>query len=69
MQFCVPEYQGSGILPVLYAKLREKVAEGRYEYWEAGTIRDDNARSRKPVEDVGGKLFRVYRWYKKTLNL
>lgn len=68
MQFCVPEYQGSCILPVLYAKLREKVAEGRYEYWEAGTIRDDNARSRKPVEDVGGKLFRVYRWYKKTLN-
>lgn len=25
MQFCVPEYQGSGILPILYYKLREKV--------------------------------------------
>lgn len=68
MQFCIPEYQGSGILPVLYAKLREKVAEGDYEYWEAGTIRDDNIHSMKPVEDVGGKLFRVYRWYKKVFG-
>lgn len=67
MQFCIPEYQGSGILPILYYKLREKVVEGGYEYWEAGTIRDDNMPSRKPVEDVGGKLFRTYRWYRKYL--
>ncbi len=68
MQFCIPEYRGSGILPVLYAKLRDKVVEGGYEYWEAGTIRDDNMPSRKPVEDVGGKLFRTYRWYQKELD-
>ena len=67
MQFCIPEYQGSGILPILYYKLREKVVEGGYEYWEAGTVRDDNMPSRKPVEDVGGKLFRTYRWYRKYL--
>lgn len=68
MQFCIPEYHGSGILPILYYKLREKVVEGGYEYWEAGTIRDDNMPSRKPVEDVGGKLFRTYRWYRKYLT-
>lgn len=67
LQFCDPGYQGSGVLLMLYSRLRERVSEGGYEYWEAGTVRDDNIRSLKPIIDVGGRLFRVYRWYVKEL--
>lgn len=67
MQFCVPEYRGSGLLAVLYAKIFEETMKAGYTYGEAGIIKEDNYNSRRPIEAIGGKQFRTYRWYRKEL--
>lgn len=68
MQFCLPEYHGSGIMSVLYAKILEEALAAGYEYGEAGIIKDDNFGSRRPIEAIGGKHYRTYRWYMKRLD-
>ncbi len=68
MQFCLPEYRGSGIMSVLYAKIFEVALAAGYEYGEAGIIKDDNYQSRRPIEAIGGKHYRTYRWYRKPLQ-
>ncbi|HPI01008.1 MAG TPA: hypothetical protein PLI88_02530 [Bacillota bacterium] len=67
MQFCVPEYRGSGIMAVLYWKIFEEAVKAGYAYGEAGIIKDDNFSSRRPIEAIGGKQYRTYRWYSKKV--
>jgi len=68
MQFCVPEYRGSGIMAVLYWKIFEEAVKAGYSYGEAGIIKDDNHGSRRPIEAIGGRKYRTYRWYGKQIR-
>lgn len=67
MQFCLPEYRGSGIMAVMYARIFEEAVKAGYKYGEAGIINVDNLNSRRPIEAIGGRQYRLYRWYSKRI--
>lgn len=67
MQYCLKEYQGSSVIPALYAKVVEKAREHGIVEGEASVILESNVQSRRAIERLGGKLCRVYRWYSKDL--
>lgn len=68
MQYCLKEYQGSSVIPALYAKVVENAMKLGIHRAEASVILETNSRSRRAIERIGGKLSRVYRWYAKDLE-
>ncbi len=67
MQYCLKEYQGSSVIPALYAKVVENAMKMGIHRAEASVILETNSRSRRAIERIGGRLSRVYRWYAKDL--
>lgn len=67
MQFSVKDYEGTGAVSSAYLKIMEKAREKGYKWGEAGTIGEENIRSWHAVLGAGGKEYRRYRWYEKTL--
>ena len=68
MQYCLKEYQGSSVIPALYAKVVENAMKMGIYKAEASVILETNTRSRRAIERIGGRLSRVYRWYSKDLE-
>ncbi|HOG52887.1 MAG TPA: hypothetical protein PLT03_03340 [Bacillota bacterium] len=67
MQYCIKEYQGSSVIPALYAKVVENAVRKGMSEGEASVILETNLQSRRAIEALGGKLSRVYRWYSKDI--
>lgn len=68
MQYCLKEYQGSSVIPALYAKVVENAVKMGIHRAEASVILETNSRSRRAIERIGGRLSRVYRWYVKDIE-
>ena len=68
MQYCLKEYQGSSVIPALYAKVVENAMKMGIHRAEASVILETNTRSRRAIERIGGRLSRIYRWYQKDLE-
>lgn len=63
LQYVVPEYQGTGLLGALYAKIYEYFPRHKITDFEAGTILEDNLPSLSAFSRFGlttRKIFRIY---------
>lgn len=67
MQFAIPEYRGKAAISAAYLKMMIKAGEKGYIWAEASTIGEENYKSFKPVEDIGGKVYRRFRYFEKKL--
>lgn len=67
MQFAVPKYQGSAVMPTLYFKLYENTVSNGFCEIEGSTIAEMNLSSFTTLESVGFERARTYRIYQKTL--
>ena len=68
MQYCLKEYQGSSVIPALYAKVVESAEALGLKEAEASVILETNLQSRRALERLGGKLTRTYRWYLRDID-
>ena len=68
LQYVIPEYQGKGIIGVLFEEIYRSFEKYGITEFEGGTIMEDNKKSIGVLEKFGGKITKVYRLYKKELN-
>ncbi len=67
LQYVVPEYQNTGMIASLYAKLWQAMSANGVTRFEAGTIMERNQPSNEVLKGVGGVLARRYRIYYKEI--
>lgn len=68
LQYVVPEYQGKGVIGVLFEETYRSFEKYGITEFEGGTIMEDNKKSIGVLEKFGGKITKVYRLYKKELQ-
>jgi len=59
---------GATLLPLMFAKLRPRLAERRLERLEMSWILEDNAAMRRVLEGLGGKVYKKHRVFEKALR-
>lgn len=67
MQFVIPKYRNKAVNGAIYHRLMLEARKKGYTYGEGSTIAEMNKESIRSVEGVGGKLYRTYRIYQKTI--
>lgn len=67
MQFVVPRYRNKAVNGAIYHRLMLEAKRKGYVYGEGSTIAEMNKESIRCVEGVGGKLYRIYRIYRKDI--
>jgi GNAT superfamily N-acetyltransferase len=67
LQYVVPEYQGTGLLGAMYAKIYDYFPKHHITDFEAGTILEDNLPSLSAFSRFGLTTRKVYRIYGKDL--
>lgn len=67
LQYVIPEYQGSGLICMLYKNLYDSMRELGIEYFEGGTIMENNVASWKVMVKFGGRISKIYRIYGKEI--
>ncbi len=67
MQFSLPEYHRRGVMAACYARSLVAAVKRGYTRFDASTIGERNVASWKSVENAGGRIYRVYRYYVKEL--
>lgn len=60
-------YRRMGIEACLYGGIIDRFKERKMKYAEASWTLDDNEMINRPIEDIGGKLYRRYRILKKQI--
>lgn len=68
VQFVVPEYQNRAVNAAIFCHIVTKAKEKGIYSADGSTIGDTNIPSRLSVENLGGKHYRTYRMYKKTID-
>ena len=59
---------GATLLPLMFAKLRPRLAERRLERLEMSWILEDNTAMRRVLEGLGGKVYKKHRVFEKALR-
>ena len=67
LQYVVPDYQGKGVIGLLYKNLYDSMKKLRIDYFEGGTIMENNVASWKIMVKFGGKISKIYRIYGKNI--
>ncbi len=67
IQFVVPKFRNKAVNSAIYHRLMLEARNKGYVYGEGSTIAEMNKESIRSVVGVGGKLYRVYRIYQKTV--
>jgi hypothetical protein len=67
VQFVVPKYRNKGVNGAIFHRLMIESKRKGYTYGEGSTIGEMNIESRRSVEKAGGKLYRIYRLYRKEI--
>ncbi len=67
MQFVIPQYQGTFVLPSLYLAMYENFLKRGYLSMECATVAEINAGSLNTLEGVGFEKCMTYRIYKCTI--
>jgi GNAT superfamily N-acetyltransferase len=66
--FVVPAFRRKGVSHAMYHHLfRRAVAKG-YTHAEGSTIGEPNLEMRRDIESVGGRRYKTYRIYQKTIG-
>ncbi len=66
-QFVIPEYRNKGVNNAIYYKLMKEGRQKGIKYGEGSCIAEMNKESIRNVEKVGGRLYRIYRIYRKDI--
>lgn len=66
-QFVVPKFQKKAVNSAIFHRLMVEGKRKGYTYCEGSTIGEMNIDSIRSVEGAGGKLYRVYRIYRKDI--
>lgn len=67
-QFVVPKFRNKAVNGAIFYKLMVESKRKGYTYGEGSTIGEMNVESRRSVEGAGGKLYRIYRLYKRDID-
>lgn len=67
LQYLIPEYQGSGLWALVFSKVCETLKELGMDYFEGGTIMEENKRSVSSLLKTGAQITKVYRLYGKEI--
>jgi len=68
IQMVVRDYQGKGIINMMYQKYFQQLKQRGYTLIDASTIGSKNYRSRQVIEKLRGELYKVFRLYDRKLN-
>jgi hypothetical protein len=66
-QMVIPEYQNKAVVEAMYWYLFQAVKAKKYSFIEGSLIRDDNEKSKICIEKAGGKLYRIYRVFRRNI--
>lgn len=67
VQFVVKDYQNKGVNNCIFYEVYKDFMELGYDFMEGSTIGERNLRPLNAVENMGGKLYRIYREYQKDI--
>ncbi len=67
IQMVVRDYQGKGIINIMYQEYFQLLKQRGYTLIDASTIGSKNYRSRQALEKLGGELYKVFRLYDRKL--
>jgi len=67
IQMVVRDYQGKGIINMIYQEYFQQLKQRGYTLIDASTIGSRNYRSRQALEKLGGELYKVFRLYDRKL--
>lgn len=67
IQFVIPKYRNKGVNNSIYFKLMTEGRKKGYTYGEGSCIAEMNTESIQNVENLGGRLYRIYRIFRKEL--
>ncbi|MBV5324687.1 MAG: dATP pyrophosphohydrolase, partial [Rhodospirillaceae bacterium] len=59
---------GATLLPLMFDRLKEPFLKRGLERVEMSWILEDNLPMRRVIEGVGGKVYKTYRLYEKSLS-
>lgn len=67
LQYIVPEYQGAGIITVIFDETYNSFKKEGITYFEGGTILEENKKSWGVLAKFGGEIVKIYRIYGKEI--
>lgn len=65
--FVIPEYRKKGVTSAIYLKTFEAAHRKGYQFGEASTIAESNPAMRRDAEGAGGKIYKTFRIYKRSI--
>jgi len=67
LQYLIPEYQGTGAFTLVFWEIYQTLKELGIDYFEGGTIMEDNKKSVGSLLKTGGEISKIYRLYGKEI--
>jgi GNAT superfamily N-acetyltransferase len=67
IQMVIRDYQGKGIINMMYQEYFQQLKQRGYTLIDASTIGAKNFRSRQAIEKLGGEIYKVFRLYDRKL--
>lgn len=67
LQYLIPEYQGTGAFTLVFWEIYQTLKSLGINYFEGGTIMEDNKKSVGSLMKTGGEISKVYRLYGKEI--
>lgn len=67
LQYIVPEFQGLGLIALIFDETYNTFKREGITYFEGGTIMEDNLKSIGVLKKFGGQIIKVYRIFSKRL--
>ncbi len=67
LQYLIPEYQGTGAFSLVFWNIFRTLKELGINYFEGGTIMEDNKKSIGSLMKAGGVITKIYRLYGKEI--
>lgn len=67
LQYVIPKYQNKGAIAQLFYETGKSMKELNIDYFEGGTIMENNPSSWKPFINLGGEISKIYRIYGKEI--
>ncbi len=68
VMFVVPAFRSKGVSYAIYHKAFQNALRKGYEWGEASTIGETNVRMRSDIESFGGKHYKTYRIFKRSVE-
>jgi hypothetical protein len=62
------QYRGNGVDAMMYYETAKAAAKKGYKFAEASWILETNDMMNRPIEMMGGKIYKTYRIYEKVVE-